>query len=381
MLDTIILEFSEKEFNIFDSSRFTIAPEQLRLARGFAKSYNNPTASEKEQGLYKPRLTLFKRNYDLFLKVEFSAPKLLFYNNLDELEEYQFSIVVDRLQTELVSMGVRISKQAIEIAKVLHFHPSKNIPLTGGYTATFAIRELLKINLSKKFDLQEVKYRNDGHLLQIYSGIHSVALYDKINDMGKPEKRAVDKVQTSQQTTIFHEIKEDKKKVEVLRFEVRLTNKRKMNKVLEEIGYPPNPSFKDIFKKDVCQKIVNLYWEMFWGSESWFLFEVNNNPQDLLQKLFLNDPKIEGKQAIYLVGLNSLSRDDSGIRGFREILCGSRERTKWANITRDLKKFEGPRFSQGLHGFIEDIRKNLKEFKAFRYENGPETVHLPCKAL
>jgi len=348
---------------------------------GHFKYINNRTSEDKERGIYKPRLTINKRGCRFDLKVEFSAPKLLLGSNLDELEESDFCAVVDKLRVMMASMGVDVLRNVIENAKVSSFHPSKNIPLTGGYTATFAIRELSKINLSKKFDLQEVKYRNDGQLLQLYSRVHSVVLYDKINDMGKPEKRAVDKEQTSQQTTIFHEIKEDKKKIEVLRFEVRLTDKKKMDKVLEEIGYSPNPSFKDIFKKDVCQKIVNLYWEMFWGSENWFLFEVNNNPQDLLQRIFLNDSKIKGKQAIYLVGLNSLSRDDSGIRGFREILCGSRGETKWANITRDLKKFEGPQFRQGLHGFIDDIRKNLREFNAFRYGNGPKVVHLPCKAL
>jgi hypothetical protein len=382
MLDTVILNIPQEDYAI--SNPFKFKPPAKGLidnSEGHFKYINNRTAEDRERGIYKPRLTINKRGCRFDLKVEFSAPKLLLGSNLDELEESDFGAVVGKLKIMMASMGVDVLPDAIENAKVSVFHPSKNIPLTGGYTATFAIRELSKINLSKKFDLERVKYRNDGHLLHLYSRVHSVVLYDKINDMGKPEKRAVDKEQTSQQTTIFHEIKEDKKKIEVLRFEVRLADKKKTNEVLEKIGYNPSPAFKDIFKKDICQKIANLYWEMFWENENWFLFEMADDPQDLLQRILLSCPKTKVKQMIYLVGLRALCRDDGGIRGLRTMLSGGKPGIKWANIGRDLKKIEEAKSGCQLYGFIDDIRSNLKEFKAFRYENGPKVVHLPCKEL
>ena len=108
---------------------------------------NNPTKEDKKNGVYKPKLTMIKRGNRIYLKIEFSAPKLLFSNNLDELEEMDFDKVVNELRKKILEMGVRLFAVQVENAEVISFHPSKNIPLSKGYTSSFAIRELSKINL------------------------------------------------------------------------------------------------------------------------------------------------------------------------------------------------------------------------------------------
>ncbi len=369
MLDTIILKIQKNDYWITDYKKFGTTKQVMEnFSVGFASFINNPTSEEKKKGIYKPCLTIYRRGIGLDLQIQFSAPKLLFNNNLDELWQADFDKVVKILKEKLADMGVNVWIKSIESAEVLSFHPSKNIPLNGGYTASFAIRELAKIDISKKFDVDFKNYRNNGQALQFYTNSHAIVLYDKINDLNKVKNRAIDQDQTMQQLNIFQFIKEKQPRLEILRLEIRLSKKRKMNEILEEVGYSPDLRFKDIFKKDLCQKIVNLYWNKFFENNL-FLFDMSNDPQKLFQKILMAYPRIKPKQAIYLIGLNLLCKDDEGVRGFKSIIDGYKSKTKCVRINEDLKKFKKAEFSQNPHGFIADIQRELKEFKAFRYNN------------
>ena len=305
MLDTIILQIHIDKCFMIDFKMFNTTKEEVfNTKTSFKKWMNNPTAQDKKDGIYKPRLTLIKRGRVFTITIEFSAPKIIFNNNLDELEETNFDNVVKTLQERMKSMGVWILTLNIEEADVLSFHPSKNIALSGGYTASFAIRELRKIDLSKRFDLDEKKFRN-GEILQLYTKSHSFVLYDKINDLKKPKSRATDKDRTPQQIDLFEYIQKENKRLEVLRLEVRLSSKRKMNEQLEKLGYAPNPPFKEIFKQELCKKIINQYWNDFF-SDNQFIFNINSNPQDILQLILRRYPKIKIIKAINIVGLYSL---------------------------------------------------------------------------
>ncbi len=365
MLDTMILEIENATAFIVDYSKFKTTKEKISNPMGFYRWPNNPALEDKKKGIYKPRLTLIKRGYKFYLKIEFSVPKLLFDNNLDEVSESDFMEVIKILQKKMKEMGVRVFTAMLINAKVVSFHPSKNIPLTGGYTSTFAIKELYKVNLNGHLDLNKTDFRNNGQSLQLYSNAHSFVLYDKISDLNKPKKRAIDKNQTMQQLSLFDDIKKEKKHLEILRMEVRLSNKRKMNEMLKKVGYSTNPSFNDIFKRDLCQKMVNLYWNKFF-SGNLFLFDMNNNPQKILQRILLDNPKIKVKRAIYLIGLNLLCKDEEGTRGLRGTVKSYRQKTEWSRISEDLKKFENYGAKPGRYGFIDDIEENLKEFGAFK---------------
>ncbi|MFA6096860.1 MAG: hypothetical protein WC788_04500 [Candidatus Paceibacterota bacterium] len=307
-------------------------------------------------------MTIIKRGASFDLKIEFSAPKLLFDNNLDEMEESDFNEVVNKLKARIEDMGVKVYTSFIENAKVSAFHPSKNIPLSKGNTSTLAIKELSKINLNGRYDLEKVSFRNNGHSLQFYANSNAFAMYDKIIDMSKPKNRAIDKEQPLKQQSLFDLIKKEYKYLEVLRFEIRLAKKRKMNSILKEVNYPINPLFRDIFKKELCRKILNLYWNKYFDNNL-FLFDIGNNPQKILQKILLTYPKIKKKQAIYLTGLNLLCKDEEGIRGLRTIL----PKAIWPRMSQDLKKFRKPEFNQRSYGFIADIQRGLKEFTSYKH--------------
>jgi len=325
----------------------------------------NLRKADRESGIYKPKLTIILRGKMIYLKVEFSVPKLLFGNNLDEVNESDFDEIITKLRKRIEEKGVCLWTHEIEKAEMIAFHPSKNIPLSKGYTSSFAIRELSKINLNQKMDLERVSFRNDGESLQLYSNRHSLVIYDKVNDLNKPAKRAIDKNQTKQQTDLFEYIKKEKINLEALRIEIRLSHKKKMMEILEKVGYTDTPLFQNIFKKDLCQKIVKLYWEEFFG-KNLFLFSVNNNPQMILQKILMRYPKTNIRTAVILVGLNLLCKDEEGIRGFRNIAKNYKPKFNWVMLNNYLKKFEDEIFTQSSHGFIKDIQRSLDSFILYR---------------
>jgi hypothetical protein len=366
MLDTIILQLKKQDFSIHDYGKFRTTAEEIRNAKeGFRKWTNNPTAEDRKKDIYKPRLTLIKRGLNFFLKIEFSAPKLLFNNNLDELEESDFNNVVNTLRDKLKDMGVWVWTKAIQEAEILSFHPSKNIILSNRQTANLVIRELRKADFSKRFDLDEKEYRNGCEVMQFYTKSHSLVIYDKINDLTKRPKRAIDKDQTIYQLSLFDFVKEERKELEIIRIEIRLSEKRKMNEILEEAKHKPNPLLKDIFKKDLCQKIVNLYWNEFFN-KNLFLYAINKNPQEVLKIILMKNPKMKITTAIKLVGFYQLCKDEEGMKGFRQVVDSYKPKTNWLAVKRDLKTFQDEIFNYPTFDFMKEIRTQLKNFNSFK---------------
>ncbi len=365
MIDTVIMTMKWHRFQIQDYSKFHTTKNELLTVRGFRKFINNPTAQDKREGIYKPRLTLIKRGADISLKIEFSIPKLIFGNNLDELEENDFKLVAKTLNQKLESMGVWTTEKFIKEAEISAFHPSKNIILTDGYTSSFAIKELAKINLNRKLDFSDTKFRNNGSALQYYSVSHSFVIYDKISDLKQPKARAIDKEQTIQQLSLFSEIKDFKKHTEILRLEVRLSKKRKMNSVLEKNGYSKNPLFEHIFNKELCQKLVKYYWDTMIADKNIFIFDMLSNPLRILHRTIKNDRKIKPKQAIYLTGLEILCKD-KGIRELRQTIEIISKPKTWYNLNKDISKINSYKMDLEPHGFIRNIEESIKEFKAFK---------------
>src|SRR3989338_8280711 len=151
MLDTVILTIPRGSYKL-NPQAFTTNANILKMAGNYlVKCVNNPTATDKKQGTYKPRLTLMKRmtrkGDEIPLKIEFSVAKMLYGNNVDEVEEKDFEKVISALHEAMLDMLVGVSHEDLRNAKVSAFHPSKNIELTTGYTSSFVITELHKIDV------------------------------------------------------------------------------------------------------------------------------------------------------------------------------------------------------------------------------------------
>lgn len=376
MLDTVILNIPRGQYRI-NASRFSPNADILRSSGNYlVKCVSNPSAQDKKNGVYRPRLTLMKRmtkkSDEIPLKIEFSVAKLIYSNNVEEVRESDFWGVLEALREGCRAMGADVSMDTLKTAKVSAFHPSKNIELKEGYTSSFVITELHKIDVSKKIDLNRDSFRNSGHSLQFYTNSHSLVVYDKIQDLRKPEKRAMDKDQNPLQASLFDTLGKKEKK-QILRIEARLAKKVKMNATLARLGYKPDPTFEEIFKRKLCQQILIDYWQELVAGKHHFLFEMESNPMKTLEKVYKSEPKIKPKQAVYLVGLWTLSKQ--GIRDTRAVVERNAHIRTWYRIAKDLPLLDKI-LETTQHGWVRQVEKCLNTFRPLKLST---TDKLLCK--
>lgn len=334
----------------------------------YEKFIRNPNKAEKETGKYFPRLTGYKRHFfqDENVRIEFSVPKLLYSNNLEELEQKDFDKVIKVLQERLVDMGIIFSKDALENASVSSVHFSKNILLKDGHTSNYLISEMNKVNLQKRFDFTKTRFINDGQSLYAHASSHEFVIYDKVADLNKDKKRSIDKDQSFYQRSLFSELDKKEEKQEIIRFEVRLNKKQKMNNVLEGLGCKKNPLFKDVFSVEISKSVVNDYWQKLIKDRSFGVFSMSMSIKDVLQNIFIRDKKIKPKEAIYLLGLFMLGKDETGMRQLRTILsCRSHDRT-WYRLVQGMKKVNGLVTENNYRDWVTQIDTMLEDYKPYK---------------
>ncbi len=376
MLDTVILTIPMGKFQIQRPEYFQPHANYILNNNYYLKAFNNPRRPKCSE--YFPRLTLYRRpsriSSAVELKIEFSAPKIIFQNNLDELDEDYFSRIIELLHLRIMAMGTDISHENLANASVSSFHPSKNIKLSGYWTATAVIKELNKLAIPKIFDLDNKDYNNGGHSLQYYTNSHSLVFYDKITDMGKPAKRSIDKEKTGLQTELFKKFEEVRREksgnpIEILRMEVRLSKKRKMNNILQKLGYSTDPCFREVFNKELCQKILKEYWKELVLKQNLFLLSSNNNPQKILENTLKNNPSMQLKQAIHETGLIALAKDEEGMRGLRQVIESKFSTRTWYRTEKEIKAMSEDLTPSDCYEFVGDISKSIEEFRSFHYNN------------
>jgi len=334
----------------------------------YEKFVRNPSRAEKETGNYFPRLTGYKRQFsqEANVRIEFSVPKLLYLNNLEELEDKNFPEVIETLQDRLKTMGVIVTKSVLENSSVSSVHFSKNIVLQDGYTVSHLISEINKVNLRKSFDFTKTRFMNDGQSLYFHTTSHQFTVYDKIADLNKSKKRAIDKDQTLYQRSLFAELNNEDERQEIIRFEIRLSQKQKMNKVIMALGYQKNPLFKDIFNVQMSRKVVIDYWKKLIKERNIGLFSLSISIKDMLRTLFLADKTLKPKQAIYLLGLFMLAKDENGMRQLRAIISKRSHDRTWYRITQDMQEASELITKNKLRDWVTQIDKALEDYKPYK---------------
>lgn len=367
MIDTICLLIPKTNMNYLKGIS---SWELYSKTDQYIKYVRNPNKAEKQTGKYFPRLTGYRRKFSQdAVRIEFSAPKLLYLNNLDELEDEDFPRVIEVLQERLKTMGVRVFKAVLENAPISSVHFSKNILLKDGYTANYLISEMNKINLQKSFDFAKTRFINDGQSLYAHTTSHQLVIYDKVADLAKGKKRAIDKEQTNYQRSLFENLSKEKELQEIIRFEVRINHKQKLNKLLEDLDYDKNPVFKQVFNSEMSKKIVNDYWKKLIKERSLGLFSISMSIKNILRTLLLADRKLKPKQAIYLLGLFMLIKDENGMRELRTIITNrSRDRT-WYRIANDIKLTNELIAKNNLRDWVMHIDKELENYKPYKIKN------------
>jgi len=368
MIDTIVLRIPKGQYHISKPENFRPNAEWFsKYVQPFSKCVNNPTAQDRSLKRYRPCLTLIKRmtrngQLEQPLSIQFSAPKLLYDNNLQELTDTDFENVLQRLADVLKEIGIHIFRHHLASAQVTAIHYSKNIELTDGYTSNLAIKELGKVNVPKRLDITKHRFQNDGQSLQYYASSNSIVFYDKIQDIKKTKNKATDKDQNYIQRSLFEPAQEQK--LEILRIETRLANRRKLNSLFQALGFNKDPTFREIFNKTIAQTVIKHYWNELIANHNLFIFDTNTKPKQILKGILINQPDIKPKQAIYLTGLKLLAQDGTGIRELRQMLERKSHYRTWLRIGSDLKKLNNS--PTQYHDWVKQIITQIEQFEPYK---------------
>jgi len=364
MIDTIILSIPKSAITFLNDSKWDLSARTI----GYERYIRNPWRREKDSGLYFPRLSGYKTRWKEdadFVRIEFSVPKIVFLNNLTELRDTDFESLIKTLQERLKMMNIGIEKETLRRASVRCVHFSKNIILTDGYTTSYIIKELNKVNMRKNIDMTKARYMNGGESLCAHTTTHEMVIYDKVSDLKKWTKRAIDKDQTAYQMNLFEPIQ--KAKTEILRIEIRLSDTNKMNRVLVELWYNKNPHFFEVFNTEMSQKVLLYYWKKYITDWSLGTHSTLTTPHEVLTACLSKKCKL--KEAIYLTGLVLLSRDGDGVRDLRTIITKNAHERTWYRTVSDLKKMETILADiQYPRSWVTQLEKALKEYAPIKKE-------------
>lgn len=363
MLDTIKLTLDKSMIAFIEKDLFQ--KETQNASRGYFTLVQNPTKTELRSGTYKPRLTLTNRfntsgQRGLTLSIEFSAPKLLYGNNFDELTDNDFPAVVEKLEAVLRTMGIRVFHELVLSAPVSAIHYSKNIPLMDGTTPHYLISKIKEANIPLALDVNQTDYRNDGHSYKWHSNSYEIAFYDKIKDLEaakKSDKRAIEE-DNLLQLHLFEDLQ--KKRLEVFRMEVRLNSRQKMKQLFATVGIETDLTFQNLFSASISQKVLLHYISELEKQRPSILDYKTESSNALLADVIVNNPKLSVPKMLQVFGLKH-ALDTVTLRELRAML-GKHSPRSWYRLIAEVKSVQLPR---GKRPF-ELMRTSLETYEPLR---------------
>lgn len=364
MLDTIAINLQRNDYTIHSPERFT--PHVGALTNplfgdgGIVKCYYNPTKAEKAQG-YLPRITIFKKPFGdwasaVWMKIEFSAPKLIFGNNFEELNGNEdFDSVIKALLEGLKRMGIEANYDALANAKVAAIHYSKNILLDRDMPCYLLIQTLQKLDISAKLDLNQTDFRNGGQMAKYHASTYEIAIYDKVKDLEQASKYGAGRgAETDYDCQ--HDLFVGQKTPEVLRLEVRLKS-RKAKSLLKTLGIQRDITLKALFCASLSRAVLMHYWEEI--TKGLYVLNIDTGScEKLIDNIRAHFPKKRPNTVLALMGFVQTCQQ-TGIRGARLLLRLSD--AQFYRLKADAKKLEqdtkSPRFA-----VLGAVKSQLKEF-------------------
>lgn len=381
MIDTIAILLKQNEFKIIEHSKFNPSTEGLysSYTRGVRRYIQNPSKKDYLQGIYRPRLTIYKRPFEgvsrITMRVEFSAPKLLLGNNFEELEDEDFRKLCTSLVMLLGEMGVVVSRKVLQNASLSAIHYSKNIFLDSTPCST-AISEIKKAKPLARMDTNQTDYRNGGHSYKFHTNTFELAFYDKVADLkqAKTSKKRAEEKQNALQLDLFEPL--EQQRMNVLRIEARLTGKQKIKQTLEKIGLPESEeiTFEKLFKKSIAQKILLQVMEEL--EKGLFIKEMavdfDNPLQTFKELLFANKGKHKKRmtELFSLITFIKQSGFEETRKAYGNTYQGKKGNQRWS---RDMKAIRELKKVKTLPvPIFREIRRYLEAFESITLNTHPD---------
>lgn len=363
MLDTIAINLRRHNYTIHTPERFT--PHAGALTNplfgngGIVKCYYNPTKKEKAQG-YLPRITIFKKPFGdyasaVWMKIEFSAPKLIFGNNFEELQGEDFDALIQALLTALDRMGIETTYEVLANASVTAIHYSKNILLDRDMPCYLLIQTLQKLDISAKLDLNQTDFRNGGQMAKYHASTYEIAIYDKVKDLEQASKYGAGRgAETDYDCQ--HDLFAGQKAPEVLRLEVRLKS-RKAKSLLKTLGIQREMKLKALFCASLSRAVLMYYWEEI--TKGLYVLNIDTGScEKLIDNIRAHFPKKRPHTVLSLMGFIQTCQQ-TGIRGARLLL--NLNDGQFYRFKADAKKLEQNTKSRRFVA-LGAVKSQLKEF-------------------
>ena len=202
------------------------------------------TKEEKQLGLYRPKVVI--ENGDC--SIEFSLPKLLKGNNVEEIYISDFPKILELLRSHLLDYGLETTTDNIAWADLYRMDPGKNCNLIKMGTVAQVLTILHRcLILGRKSDAQ-IQYRNGGRSLRIYTKSADFIIYDKFRcpEMTGDNEKAICEIM-------------GKSSVEVLRLEKRF-NRKSLCRLFRKYGIK-RPKFQDILNPQIAKDVIEQGWQ------------------------------------------------------------------------------------------------------------------------
>ena len=353
MIDTVTLKIEAANYDNSGQSRWQVNNKELftycDVENTYGKNWHrwNKADKTKPQG-YFPHVEIW--NYNLkfcgtyALYVRFSIPKLLYGNNLFEVQDQQFNEACTVLRDKLATMGVTVSLAAIQQAEVLQVHYGKNIACYGVPVSLILKRLATAKPPVGRMDVQKVSYRNADQVT-FHNRIREVCFYDKYQELLQ------DGFARKKLAWLFS--RPDLKNL--LRMEVRLNKREAFNKFF---GGRSNVHFLDVFKKSIAQSVVIHYWKSIYNSVKTVDF---GSPEYMLEMLS-SQQHLSLEVCLRAVALNALVCSVGYANTRQMLLRHSQKSVQIANWFRALEKRLQP-VIPSEYDFLAMLNNELIQFK------------------
>jgi hypothetical protein len=378
MLDTVILSLDISEFRIMtthysrwspDITYFFKPPYPKLGGRKYIQAVRTATKDDKKDGLYIPRIKLIRSvrtgGYSTRLYVEFSAPKILFNNNFDELADGDFDSLCKQLSKVLRKLGVVVNKELIKTAQVNTIHYSKNIILTDGRLAKMLVRKLAKTNVSSRRQTKYKTYGNDGEAMYFHTNKWAFVAYDKLAEFrrSRTSPKGLFEKDYYCQLSLFDEYTPPPP-FEVIRLEVRYIDRKTIKSNLHRAGitYTNELTFIELYSEQTAKAML-LHELAQVETATPNIMLADPNLERFVADLVANNPNAQRNAFIYAVGLKVML-EQLGSRGTRSILNANS--SQWSRLTAKTKSLD---LTHKEHDTIATMRQSIVAFRRIKLTN------------
>jgi hypothetical protein len=360
MIDTVKLYLDKDKFTLLENSELS----NFTVRGGVSRMVRNPSRNELRAGMYLPRLTLTKRptrtGIQQSLTVEFSAPKLVYGNNFDELSDNDFGLVIDKLKESLNYLGVVVSKEDLINARVVCWHPSKNILLDNPLGCQVVINTLRKVDYTRVYSVQKTNFQ-DGEVLHFQCNSKDIAFYDKIADLMQARKSDKKSREDDNQLQVgILDVVGTVTDFSVLRFEVRINGIRALQHNFKSIR-KEDLVFRKLFSAELSRNVLLEHWGIFSNQIDYLSLDVNM-PLELLQNYLAENKDATPQSALAAVAGLFIANQESST-ALRNTLDKRFGRHYWPKLKAHMKKIKGRRYSD-----VTKVTSSLNEFQPTRIE-------------